>query len=135
MISTCSIEDANRIESEYIIKLNTLFPNGYNLKIHQNKIQLSEETKKNVSIGVQKYYTEQRYLRFKDVIIDINKIDKYIRLLKRDKKPFGYYVYINKLKTDFGGVHISLEKSYSLAYEFIQNLYKRQRDNLLRETP
>jgi len=44
--------------------------------------------------------------------------------LNRNKIQYGWYVYINKIKADFGGVHISLETSKNTALEFLKNIKK-----------
>jgi molybdate-binding protein len=35
---------------------------------------------------------------------------------------YGWYVYINRCKTDFGGIHITLEESRNYAIQFINEL-------------
>ena len=52
----------------------------------------------------------------------ISQIVKYIKPLNRNKSQYGWYVYIEKCKADFGGVHIPLEQSKKDAVEFIANL-------------
>jgi hypothetical protein len=52
-------------------------------------------------------------------------IEKYIKPLNRNNKQYGWYVYIDRNKADFGGVHISLEDSKKSAQEFIYNLKKQ----------
>ena len=42
--------------------------------------------------------------------------------LKRNNEQYGWYVYIDRVKADFGGVHIPLDKSKTSAIEFIQKL-------------
>ena len=51
-------------------------------------------------------------------------IEKYIKPLNRKNEQYGWYVYIDRVKADFGGVHISLEDSKKCAIEFINNLKK-----------
>ena len=62
----------------------------------------------------------ERFLNLKYPIKD--DITEYIRPLNKYKEQYGWYVYIDKIKADFGGVHISLEESKISAKEFIQNL-------------
>ena len=45
LICICFDEDCNKIETEYIKKLNTLYPNGYNLQVGGGNHKLSEEAK------------------------------------------------------------------------------------------
>jgi len=49
IICICFDEDCNRFEEEYIKKLNTLVPNGYNLESGGNNSQCHPETKKLIS--------------------------------------------------------------------------------------
>jgi hypothetical protein len=39
--------------------------------------------------------------------------------LNRNKEQYGWYVYIERKKADFGGIHISLDDSKAEAKEFI----------------
>ena len=52
-------------------------------------------------------------------------IEQYIKPLRRHNEQYGWYVYINRIKTDFGGVLISLEESKQKAKEFISILKTR----------
>lgn len=135
LLGKCSLDEADRVEGEYIIRENTMFPNGYNLKLGTATTRLSEEGRKRVSRGVQKYYEEAKIKRFENVKIDENNLEQYIKVLKRDGEHFGYYVYANKTKADFGGIHIPVNVSYQLALEFLNELVRIQRETLLREKP
>ena len=68
------------------------------------------------------YFKDKKYERFKDIKIIDGDIEKYIKPLNKNNEQYGWYVYIDKIKADFGGVHISLEESKISAIEFIQNL-------------
>ena len=57
-----------------------------------------------------------------DLFLRGEDIEKYIKPLKRNNEQYGWYVYIDRVKADFGGVHIPLEESKISAIEFIQNL-------------
>ena len=95
------------------------------------------ESKLRVSRGVKKYFIDIKLKRFKN--IEINNLDynKYIRPLNRNKNQYGWYVYINGKKADFGGVHIDLESSYKEAKHFLKKIYNKeyQQETLMRETP
>jgi hypothetical protein len=54
----------------------------------------------------------------------MNEINKDIPNIIDNKKQYGWYVYINKTKADFGGVHTSLEQSKKDAINFINRLKK-----------
>jgi len=122
LIECCPLEISNEKEIYYIEKYNSLFPNGYNLKNGGNVFTHSDESKKRLSIGVAKYYSDKKMQRFKDIKKIDDDIYKYIRPLKRNNTQYGWYVLINRKKADFGGVHIPLEKSKEDAIKFIKYL-------------
>ena len=122
LIECCEIKDANEREIHYIKELNSLYPNGYNLKIGGSVFTHSDESKKRLSIGVVNYFKDKKFDRFKDVKQIDDDIDKYIKPLKRFNEQYGWYVYIDRCKTDFGGIHISLDESKNSAIEFIKVL-------------
>ena len=122
LIECCEIKDADERETHYIKEFNSLYPNGYNLKNGGKVFTHSNESKKRVSNGVLNYYKEQKFNKFKDIKQIDDDIDKYIRPLKKYNEQYGWYVYINKCKADFGGIHISLDESKNSAIEFIQQL-------------
>jgi group I intron endonuclease len=119
LIERCDIQNADEREIYYIKELNSLFPNGYNLKNGGSVFTHSNESKKRVSTGVINYYKDKKFERFKDIKIIDDDIEKYIKPLKRNNEQYGWYVYIDRKKADFGGVHIPLEESKISATEFI----------------
>jgi group I intron endonuclease len=122
LIECCEIKNADERETHYIKEFNSLFPNGYNLKNGGNVFTHSDESKKRVSNGVINYFKDKKFDRFKDVKHIDDDIDKYIKPLKKHNEQYGWYVYIDRNKADFGGVHITLEESKKCAIEFIKNL-------------
>jgi hypothetical protein len=136
LLDTCSLEDADCLEEFYITKHNTMFPHGYNLKFGTSTTRLSEEGKRRVSDGVVRYFKDQKYERFQNIKNIADDISKYIRPLNRKGKQYGWYVYIEGKKADFGGIHIPIETSRKNAEEFITELKNNiKRDTLLREIP
>jgi group I intron endonuclease len=119
LIECCEIVEANDREIHYIKHLNSLFPHGYNLKNGGSVFTHTDESKKRVSNGVKSYFKDKKFQRFKDIIQIDDDIDKYIKPLNRRKEQYGWYVYIESKKADFGGVHISLDESKKEAKEFI----------------
>ena len=99
-----------------------MYPNGYNLKNGGNVFTHSDESKKRVSNGVLNYYKDKKFDRFKDIKHIDDDIDKYIKPLKKYNEQYGWYVYIDRCKADFGGIHISLDESKNSAIEFIKIL-------------
>jgi group I intron endonuclease len=130
LIEYCEIADANDREIHYIKTFDSLFPNGYNLKNGGSVFTHSDESKKRVSNGVINYYKDKKFERFKNVQILDDNIDNYIKPLKRDDIQYGWYVYINRVKADFGGVHISLKESKQSSREFIIKLKERSFSNV-----
>ena len=122
LIEFCEIINANEREIHYIKELNSLFPNGYNLKNGGSVFTHSDESKKRVSNGVTNYYKDKKFERFKNIKHIDDDIEKYIKPLKRNNSQYGWYVYIDRIKADFGGVHILLDESKTSAIEFINNL-------------
>ena len=122
LIECCEIKNADERETHYIKEFNSLFPNGYNLKNGGNVFTHSDESKKRVSNGVSNYYKDKKHDRFKDIKNIDDNIEKYIKPLKRNNEQYGWYVYIDRVKADFGGVHIPLDESKISATEFIKNL-------------
>ncbi len=122
LLEYCQIDEANDKEIYYIKHYNSLFPNGYNLKNGGSVFTHSDESKKRVSNGVISYFKDKKSQKFKDIDVIDDDIEKYIKPLNRNKTQYGWYVYIERIKADFGGVHISLEESKESAKEFIIDL-------------
>jgi group I intron endonuclease len=122
LLECCEVSDANDREIHYIKHFDTLFPNGYNLKNGGSVFTHSDESKKRVSVGVAKYFEDKKYERFSDIkkLDDDNEL--YIKPLKKHGLQYGWYVYIDRRKADFGGVHISLQESKAQSVDFINNL-------------
>jgi len=122
LIECCEIDKSDEREIHYIKEFNSLYPNGYNLKNGGSVFTHSHESKKRVSNGVLNYFKDKKSERFKDIKQIDDDIEKYIKPLKKYNEQYGWYVYIDRIKADFGGVHISLEESKISAIEFIKNL-------------
>jgi group I intron endonuclease len=135
LIEYCEMDEANDKEIHYIKHHNSLFPGGYNLKNGGSVFTHSDESKKRVSNGVKSYFKDKKIQKFKDIKQIDDDIDKYIKPLNRDKKQYGWYVYIDRKKADFGGVHISLDESKAEAKEFIINLKNQLAKHLAAGNP
>ena len=137
LLENCECNEADRREIFNISKFNSLYPNGYNLKNGGMTFQHTKESKLRVSKGVKKYFIDRKLERFKDIEINNLDYEKYIRPLNRNNNQYGWYVYIEKTKADFGGVHINLKTSYIEAKKFLKKIYNKehQRNTLMRETP
>jgi group I intron endonuclease len=122
LIECCEIDKSDEKEIHYIKEFNSLYPNGYNLKNGGNVFTHTDESKKRVSNGVLNYYKDRKFDRFKNIKNIDYDIEKYIKPLKKHNEQYGWYVYIDRCKADFGGVHISLEESKESAIKFIEKL-------------
>lgn len=122
LIECCEIETADDRETHYIKEFNSLYPNGYNLKNGGKTFTHSDESKKRLSTGVLNYYKDKKFDRFKNIKHIDDDIDKYIKPLNKYNEQYGWYVYIDRCKADFGGIHISLDESKNSAIEFIKVL-------------
>ncbi len=129
LIENCEIPEADTREIYYINELESLFPKGFNLKTGGKQGIPTEEYKKRVSAGVEKYFKNRKFDRFKNITKIDDDIEKYIKPLNRDGKQYGYYVRINGCKADFGGVHIPIETSKNNAIEFIETLKNNLKTN------
>jgi hypothetical protein len=125
LIECCSIADANDREIHFIKENNSLYPNGYNLKNGGTVFTHTEESKKRVSNGVINYFKDKKMDRFKNIKNIDDDIEQYIRPLNKNGSQYGWYVYIDKCKADFGGVHIPLDESKINATNFIIELKKQ----------
>ena len=125
VLECCTVENANDREIHYIHHFNSLFPNGYNLKIGGSVFTHSDESKRRLSNGVANYFKDKKYERFNKISVIDDDIEKYIKPLNKYNKQYGWYVYIDRIKADFGGIHIPLEESKTNAKEFIINLKKQ----------
>jgi group I intron endonuclease len=122
LLENCSTEEAHIKEQFYIKEYNTMFPNGYNLVSGGKQFNHTTENKQKVSQGVKKYYDKKRQEKLQK-ITSINENIK-INPLRRDNNQYGWYIKIDKIKFDFGGVHISLEESKQMCLDFIEEAKK-----------
>lgn len=131
VIGSCYKHEADYWETKAIETYNSLFPNGYNLKLGGVFFEHTPESKERVSRGVTYFYDKQRIEKYKHIIIpvDINP-DDLIRPAIRGGEQTGWYIYYRDtndvlFKTDFAGVHIPIHVSYERAYRFIEFLQRK----------
>lgn len=126
ILEICEISEANEKENFYITKLNSIYPSGYNLNFGGKQFIHTDESRKRVSEGNIKYYfklKEEKLSELSLLLENIDTIEKYIKPLNRNKQQYGWYLYFGKnKKVDFGGVHLSLEKSKENCIEFFNKL-------------
>lgn len=128
IIDYCELDKADELECKYITEYNSLYPNGYNLKLGGKTFRHCDDSKKRVSNGVMDYYKEKKFARFMLINPQLLKTNhsNLLHPLNRDGIQYGWYVYLGKkYKADFGGSHISLDDSKKNALEFLEELAKR----------
>jgi len=125
LLECCDVTVVDEREIFHIAQHKSLYPNGYNLKNGGHTFTHSEESKKRLSYGVMEYYKNKKFDKFIKITHIDDDIEKYIKPLNKYNEQYGWYVYIDKIKADFGGVHITLDESKKNAIEFIKILKKR----------
>jgi hypothetical protein len=91
LIETCSVTNADSIESKCILEHKSIYPTGYNLKIGGTTFRHTDESKKRVASGLKTYNKNSKLLRFKNITINAIDIDKYIHPLNRYGIQYGWY--------------------------------------------
>jgi group I intron endonuclease len=125
IIELCDIEQADTQETKYITTFNSLYPNGYNIKFGGIQFRHDNISKKKVSDGLITYYESQKIKKFENITIPCDKnLEQYLRPLNKYNNQYGWYIYIEGIKADFGGIHISLENSKIMAINFLKKLIK-----------
>lgn len=131
IIDYCELDEADELECKYITEYNSIYPTGYNLKIGGKTFRHCDESKQRVSNGVMNYYKDKKFDRFmlmNPELLNTNHANL-IKPCNREGLQYGWYVYINdngkKYKADFGGSHISLTDSKTMALKFLEELAKR----------
>ena len=119
VLDTCETDCADILETQFISKRKTLYPTGYNLTYGGTQFNHTDDSKSRVSKGLCTYYEPYKMKRFEHILQISDDVDQYIRPLNKYGEQYGWYVYIEKIKADFGGKHIPLEESKQKAINFI----------------
>lgn len=132
LVDTCSMDKGDLFETKYIDTYKSLFPNGYNIKHGGKVFTHTNDSKQKLSKGVSKYYEsliEKKLSKYDHVPTTLLYQDykKLIRPLNREGTQYGWYVWIHRVKVDYGGVHISLDESYTKCIQFIERLRERHK--------
>jgi hypothetical protein len=94
------------------------------LKDYKNNLQVRKDDMKRV----QKIHSINRFDKYKNVQIDTNNIDSYIRVIKNNTLNYDYVrVTINKMRTTFVGQYESIEEIKLRARRFILDIIDWQR--------
>lgn len=121
LLKECLVEELNKYEQQYILELNTLSPNGYNLTTGGNFCQQTKETQllKRISmIGKNKgkIYPKRPRKRIED-----NNLPKYVRYYTDNSGKEGYRVSSHPtLKSkSFLSKSITMEEKLQLAINYL----------------
>ena len=112
IICICFNEDCDKYEEEYIIKFNTIVPNGYNIKCRGKSIIVSEETRLLISKRTKETMTDERIKRIIEThkgkqisdehkkIISIKTKERWQKMTESQKKEV-----IEKRKNNINYIH------------------------------
>jgi hypothetical protein len=123
IIDRCLQKDADKLEHDYILKYNSLYPNGYNIKLGGTVFVHTNDSKKKLSESGKVYYIYKKLYKVRDIDITNYDFNDIIRPLLKHNQQYGWYLYFRRgLKLDFGGQHSSLEESKKDATIFFNKL-------------
>jgi hypothetical protein len=119
----CIRDNADKLEYDYMIKYNSLFPNGYNIKQGGTVFVHTDNSKTKLSNSVKQYYIYKKLYKIREIDINDYIFNEIIKPLNKHNKQYGWYLYFrSNLKLDFGGQHTSLENSKKDAKIFFNKL-------------
>jgi hypothetical protein len=134
IIDRCLQKDSDKMEHDYILKYNSLFPNGYNIKLGGTVFVHTNDSKKKLSDSGKQYFIYKKIKKVYDIDITKYDFDKIIKPLNKHNTQYGWYLYFRKgIKIDFGGQHTSLEDSKRDAKIFFNKLILN--NSIRSETP
>jgi len=134
LLDNCSLENANMLESEEIIKHNSLTPNGYNLTTGCKSFCPSLEFRKNISSGLMNSLLDKRVERIMKYNLNIkDDYNIYITPKYRNKIQCGWRIRLKDIiisdskippnkELEFTTSLISLEENKLRAFEFLKNI-------------
>ena len=145
LIDICLWEDRDKIEAEYIEKMDAIFPKGYNLKVGGTVFKHTDESRKRLALATVKSLDQKKLERFDDVDLpdgfeSLDNYDQYIRIANLNKKKNLVVLAIGDIELSFGSVKLDNNILKNQALEFIKKLIKYKRENTAkplddRETP
>jgi len=134
LLKNCSLEEANSIESEEIIKHNSLSPNGYNLTTGCKSFCPSFEFRKNLSSGLINSLLDKRIARIMKYKINITEnYETFITPKYRNKIQCGWRIRIKDIvitdtkippnkELEFTSPLLTLEENKLRAFEFLEKI-------------
>jgi group I intron endonuclease len=91
----------------------------------------SEEHRNKMMMLSQKQHLDNKFEKFRNVTVDIDKIDKYISVVNNNKLNYQFIrITIDKIRTNFIGKFESIEQIKERAKDFIKDLKKWQCDQI-----
>jgi len=134
VLHNCNIEDSNIIESDEIIKHDSIVPNGYNLTTGCKSFCPSIEFRKNISLGLRNSLLDKRIERIMKYKINItDNYEKYVTPKYRNTIQCGWRIRIKDIvmsdikiqpnrELEFTSQLISLDENKLRAYEFLKKI-------------
>lgn len=127
LLQRCALTEMNALEGKYIIELNTLYPNGYNLTSGGQQVGTTEKTvREKIMKATQRQFEEAKLKRFEGVPINPNDFDCYIRLSYHKGEPY-YRVIVDDKKCIFVGRYETQDELYRKAKEFLLEVIRRNK--------
>ena len=148
LLYNCNLEDANKLESEEIIKHNSLVPNGYNLITNCKSFCPSLYFRMSLSSGLITSLKDKRIERIMKYTLNItDDYESYVTPKNRNKIHCGWRIRLKDIvvsdkkispnkELEFTSPLISLEENKIRAIEFLTNIRELLNGNMtkLRET-
>lgn len=148
VLQICNQIDANNLESEWITKLNSLAPNGYNLTTMCKSYSPSIDFRKNISSGIMTALEDKRIKRILQYKLNISdNYDNYITPKYRNKNQVGWRIRLKDVvvsdkkippnkELEFTSELKSLSENKTRAIEFLKLIKECLNSNVakLRET-
>lgn len=137
LITTCDMDKGDDTEDKYIKEYNSLFPNGYNLKLGKTIYKYDEETRpiklENGVKVVTNSIEQNKLIKFNNTDLPddvLTNIDKYIKVTNTIKKHL-LYLQINGIEISFGSKKETKEQLKANIIKFINKLieYKKELKN------
>ena len=124
LLERCLPHEMNDREIYYIKTLGTIFPNGYNLTEGGKLGNTSEQQRKTAMQNTFLQFNEKKLDKFKDVDIDINNLEQYIREYTSYNETY-FMIKVSRIKCIFVGQFLSKDDLYQRAITFLREVYKR----------
>lgn len=137
LIERCFPELANEREQYWILEYNTMAPAGYNLSEGGRKGATTLAQRIKIMHSTIKQFEASKLDKYKDVKIDKDKIDTYLKRYTSYNKVY-YCIRIQGIKSIFASKHMTEDELKQQALDFLRTLCERQtcsKTSKLRETP